>query len=311
MPIETILKEKYKFSTETDIKNFSKIINFIGIKEKALESFLSPSLKNFHHPFEMKDMEIGVDLLLEMLDSGKKILFYGDYDADGITTTSLFITGLKELGYTNIDWFIPNRHIEGYGVDKRRVETFVKEYDLIVTGDTGIREIETLQSLPIPVIVTDHHEPIITENESELKKYSPSGKIIKEDKLNMIIPAVEAVINPKRIDCPYKNKCLSGVAVIFKMLQGIYIKKSLPQADLLKHLDLVALGLVADLVPQFDKENQDIEVRLMTALGLQVMNANPKSWLQSLMDISGKETIQYTDLGFFLGPRLKDRKSVV
>ncbi|NGY89077.1 hypothetical protein F6Y05_39570 [Bacillus megaterium] len=184
-----------------------------------------------------------------------------------------------------------------------KMKEFAEQYDLIVTGDTGIKEMETVYNCPIDVIITDHHEPFVTADEELLSQYRGIADIIEKDGETMVIPSAYAVVNPKRIDCDYPNKCLSGVAVIFKLLQGLFIKNGWKQVDLTQHLDLVATGLVADLVPQFDIDYQDSEVRMMTKVGLQIMNQAPKPWVNSIVEISKIEEVNHNALGFVFGPR--------
>jgi single-stranded-DNA-specific exonuclease len=295
----------WKYSLPNVQNSYVKIFDYLGLStKKAIGDFLKPSLRLFNHPFLMKDMELAVDILIDYLDKGKRILFYGDYDADGATTTALFVSVLKEKGYENIDWFVPHRHEDGYGLSLSKLLVMQKDYDLLITGDTGIKEMETISKLSIPVIVTDHHEPVVSKNPSDIAKHSFFGKTIKKDGEIMIIPRCLAVVNPKRIDCEYPNEWLSGVAVIYKLLQGLFIKKGWNQMELIPHLDFVALGLVADLVPQIDKKTQDLEIRAMTAFGLKMMNEQPKAWVSSLLEVSKGSSVTFSDLGFRFGPRI-------
>lgn len=296
------LSSLYPYSIPTDIKNYKKILEYIGVNDDGVENFLNPSLKLFHHPFKMKDLEKALDRLIKAFENNERVLFYGDYDTDGCTTTALFVKVLREKGI-EVDYYVPHRHKDGYGLNAKKMKEFGEKYDLIVTGDTGIKEMETVHNCPIDVIITDHHEPFVTSDESLLKQYRGISEIITVDDETMVIPSAYAVVNPKRIDCEYPNKCLSGVAVIFKLLQGLFIKKGWNQMDVVKHLDLVATGLVADLVPQFDVDYQDSEVRMMTIAGMQMMNENPKPWVRSIAQISGNKEVDHTALGFVYGPR--------
>jgi len=296
------LKSLYPYATPTDIDNYKRVLEYIGVNDEGVDGFLNPSLKLFHHPYEMKDLEKALDRLLKAFAENEKILFFGDYDTDGCTTTALFVKVLKDKGI-HVDYYVPHRHKDGYGLNATKMKEFAEQYDLIVTGDTGIKEMETIHNCPIDVIITDHHEPFVTADEELLSQYRGMADIIVKDGETMVIPSAYAVVNPKRIDCDYPNKCLSGVAVIFKLLQGLFIKNGWKQVDLTQHLDLVATGLVADLVPQFDVEHQDSEVRMMTKVGLQIMNQNPKPWVNSIVEISKIEEINHNALGFVFGPR--------
>lgn len=296
------LKSIYPYATPTDIDNYKKILEYIGVNDEGIDGFLTPSLKLFHHPFKMKDLEKALERLMKAFANKEKILFFGDYDTDGCTTTALFVKVLRDKGI-NVDYYVPHRHKDGYGLNATKMKEFAGLYDLIVTGDTGIKEMETIYNCPIDVIVTDHHEPFVTSDEELLAQYRGIANIIEKDGKTMVIPDAYAVVNPKRIDCEYPNKCLSGVAVIFKLLQGLFIKNNWKQVDLTQHLDLVATGLVADLVPQFDTDYQDSEVRMMTKVGLQIMNQNPKPWVSSIIEISKIEEVNHNSLGFVYGPR--------
>ncbi|QJX80685.1 single-stranded-DNA-specific exonuclease RecJ [Priestia megaterium] len=296
------LKSLYPYATPTDIDNYKRVLEYIGVNDEGVDGFLNPSLKLFHHPYEMKDLEKALDRLLKAFAENEKILFFGDYDTDGCTTTALFVKVLRDKGI-HVDYYVPHRHKDGYGLNATKMKEFAEQYDLIVTGDTGIKEMETIHNCQIDVIVTDHHEPFVTADEELLSQYRGMADIIVKDGETMVIPSAYAVVNPKRIDCDYPNKCLSGVAVIFKLLQGLFIKNGWKQVDLTQHLDLVATGLVADLVPQFDVEHQDSEVRMMTKVGLQIMNQNPKPWVNSIVEISKIEEINHNALGFVFGPR--------
>ncbi|MCK2000116.1 DHHA1 domain-containing protein [[Brevibacterium] frigoritolerans] len=296
------IKSLYPYASPTDIHNYKKVLDYIGVNDNGMESFLHPTLKLFHHPFEMKDMEKALERIIEAFEKKQKVLFYGDYDTDGCTTTALFVKVLREKGIS-VDYYVPHRHKDGYGLNPKKMKEFGEIYDLIVTGDTGIKEMETVHNCPVDVIITDHHEPFVTSDEKLLKQYRNIATVIVENGETMVIPSAYAVVNPKRIDCTYPNKGLSGVAVVFKLLQGLFIKKGWKQMDVINHLDLVATGLVADLVPQFDVEHQDSEVRMMTIAGMQMMNSDPKPWVRSIAQLSGNDLVDHTALGFVYGPR--------
>lgn len=299
--IESI-QEIELYATPTDIMNYKKVLEYIGVNDTGINGFLNPSKKLFHHPYLMKDLEKALDRLIMAFENNEKVLFFGDYDTDGCTTTALFVKFLRDKGI-QVDYYVPHRHQDGYGLNAKKMKEFGQKYDLIVTGDTGIKEMETIHNCPIDVIVTDHHEPFVTSEEDLLKQYRGIADISEINGETMVLPSAYAVVNPKRIDCEYPNKGLSGVAVIFKLLQGLCIKKGWRQKDIIQHLDLVATGLVADLVPQFDVEYQDSEVRLMTLIGMQLMNTEPKPWVSTIADIAKINEVDHTALGFVYGPR--------
>ena len=301
--IEKYIEENIFFESDNYKKVFRDAMEFLGVEtEEALDSFMSPSLADFNDPHLMKDMDKAVKYLKKAIDSNNRICLFGDYDADGVTSTALFVRVLRELKHNNFFYFIPDRQKDGYGISEENIQKVIKEADLVITADNGIREIDSLHDLSVPVILTDHHDPFV--GGEEIKKLHKNGRIIKEGEQLMAIPDVEAIINPKRIDCDYPNESLAGVGVLFKLFQGLYKELGKPQKDLLQFLDLVAAGTVADLVPQFDKKYQDTEVRLMTALGIQMMNENPSVWVQNYKAINQKDTIVFADLGFSLGPNL-------
>ncbi|WP_088362504.1 single-stranded-DNA-specific exonuclease RecJ [Bacillus cereus] len=299
---ERKIEELFPYTTQVDIKNFKKVLEHIGVTDQGIDGFIHPTTELFHHPFKMKDMEKALDRLLIAFKNKQKVLFFGDYDTDGVTTTALFVKVLRDKGI-HVDYYVPHRHKDGYGLNPKKMEKFSKQYDLIITGDTGIKELETIHNCPIDVIVTDHHEPFVTSDKELIAKYNDVADIVSIDGETMLIPKAFAVVNPKQIDCDYPNKCLSGVAVIFKLLQGLFIKQNWDQNELIPHLDMVATGLVADLVPQFDVEHQDNEVRLMTIAGLQIMNSNPKPWVSSIATLAKINEIDFGSLGFVFGPR--------
>lgn len=170
------------------------------IKEEDLEVFLNPTRKNFHDPFLMPDMEIAVERIIKAINNKEKIIIYGDYDVDGITSITVLKSFLEDRGM-HVDSYIPNRLEEGYGLNKPAIDEIVKnKYDLMVTVDcgiSGIEEIEYANSLGLETIVTDHHEV--------------------GDKL----PNAIAVVDAKRKDNQYPCRDLAGVGVVFKLIQAI------------------------------------------------------------------------------------------
>ena len=250
-----------------------------GTKEAlSARRFLKADLKDLRDPYIFQDMEKAVDIILRAINNNERILIYGDYDVDGITSVTLLFSILKEFT-TNLYYYIPNRFQEGYGLNEEAIDiAFKNNIKLIITVDCGISsisEIEKASNYGIDVIVTDHHQP-------------------QKD-----IPSAIAIINPK-CDTNYPFKELAGVGVSFKVAQALYSKLGKNQDDLQNLLDYVALGSIADSVPFID------ENRILIKHGLKVLNQTQKEGLKALIMESG---INYGILGtkevnFALAPRI-------
>ncbi len=257
-----------------------------GITEKKeIEDFLDPDLEKIYDPFVLKDMSQSVEKIIDQIKKGGKILIYGDYDADGITSSSLLFSVLSKLK-AEVSVYIPDRVTEGYGLNKEAIDTFAERgVDLIITVDTGIRnreEIKYAGDKGIEVIVTDHHIPA-------------------EDDLPDCL-----MINPHLSREEYKCKFLAGVGVAFKLTQALIISSTLPEKDknaLIKIcLDLVAVGTVADCVPLLD------ENRVLVKQGLNMLNQTNRAGLLALIEVAGlsknKKKLQAWNIGFQIAPRL-------
>ncbi|SHE57150.1 single-stranded-DNA-specific exonuclease RecJ [Desulforamulus putei] len=242
-------------------------------------AFLGSELDRLFSPWLMKDMEKAVERILQARQKGEQILVYGDYDVDGITGTTVLVLALRKLG-CRVDYFIPHRLEEGYGLNKEALERAVEQgVALLVTVDCGISgaaEVETAKELGLDVIITDHHEP-------------PEQ-----------LPAAMAVLDPKRPDCTYPFKELAGVGVALKLIQGIFERAGLGQGEWEEYLDLVCLGTVADIVP-LQGEN-----RILVKHGLNRIARTDRPGLQALIKVSGvkNESLGTRELGFALAPRL-------
>ena len=228
--------------------------------EKALVYF-RPSLENLYDPFLMKDMDRAVDRLMLALQRGEKILVYGDYDVDGVSAASLLYLVLSQLVGPKVSYYIPDRFSEGYGLSEKGIREAAEHgVSLIVTVDCGITAVEEVRlatELGVDTVISDHHQP------------------------GEELPPAIAVLDPKRPDCPYPFKELAGVGVAFKLLQGLYTKLNLPQAELDEYLDLVAIGSSADIVPLLD------ENRILVRYGLDKINYNPRYGIKALLETSG------------------------
>jgi single-stranded-DNA-specific exonuclease len=245
---------------------------------EAAKAFFRPSLSELHNPFLMKDMEEAVARLDKAIQNNEKILIYGDYDVDGTTSVALFY-GFLRTKYANIDFYIPDRYTEGYGVSTQGIE-FAREnnFSLVVTLDCGIKSVERVElanSYNIDFIICDHHKP-------------------GDD-----LPEAIAVLDPKRKDCAYPFKELSGCGVGFKLLQAWCIKNAMKVDELYCYLDLLAISIASDIVP-ITGEN-----RILTYYGLKKINSDPRPGVKALIEVAGfKKDLDVTNVVFGLGPRI-------
>ena len=247
------------------------------VNPQDIEIFLKPTRYNFHDPFLMPDMEIAVDRIIKAIQNKQQIIIYGDYDADGITSTTVLKTFLEERGL-NIATYIPNRLDEGYGLNNAALDKIAQgNYDLMITVDCGISaisEIEYANNLGIETIITDHHEP--GEN----------------------IPNALAVVDAKRKDSVYPCRDLAGVGVVFKLIQAISIKLQLEEKEYLKYLDIVCVGTISDIVPLVD------ENRVIAKLGLMLVEQTRNLGLKSILNYSGYKKIDSNTISFGVAPRI-------
>ncbi len=260
--------------------NISKLLASIlvnrGIKENV-ETFLSPTRYDFYNPFQMPDMEKAANRIIKAIENKEKVIIYGDYDVDGVTSLAVLISFLKDRGLL-VDYYIPNRLNEGYGLNNQAIEKIASQnYTLMVTVDCGItsvQEIELAKSLGIETIVTDHHEP------------------------GEKIPEAIAVVDCKRKDNKYEFRELAGVGVTFKLIQAISIKLNLEEKEYLKYLDIVSIGTVADIVPLI------YENRTITSLGLKLIKCTKNIGLKELLKTTNFNLIDSNTIAFGLAPRI-------
>ncbi len=250
-----------------------------GLEEAGqVDAFLQPSLTALKDPFTMKGMDMAVERVVAALMSNEKVMIYGDYDVDGITATTLLYLSLNRLG-AQVVYYLPNRLVEGYGLSVEGIDEAKKQnVRLIVTVDTGITAVEEVayaKSLGIEVVITDHHEP------------------------GSVVPEAYAIVNPKQPGCTYGGE-LAGVGVAFKFAQALFKRLNQDDRDLMEHLDLVALGTSADIVPLVG------ENRLLTYFGLRQISRTAKPGLKSLANISGLlgKDISTGHAVFILAPRI-------
>ncbi|MCX6825955.1 MAG: single-stranded-DNA-specific exonuclease RecJ [candidate division Zixibacteria bacterium] len=246
---------------------------------EVIRQFLHPSMSDLLDPFTMLGMDKAVARILEALQSNEKIMVYGDYDVDGITAAALLYMVMNKLG-AQVSYYLPNRLIEGYGLSVDGIkEAAAKGVSLIISVDTGVTAVEEVKyakSIGIDCILTDHHEP------------------------GEILPEPVALVNPKQKDCTYAGGELSGVGVAFKLVQALYQKLQQDQTELEEHLDLVALGTSADIVPLVG------ENRILTKFGIRQISRTTKPGLKSLIFVSGLmgKEIGTGQVVFILAPRI-------
>lgn len=255
-------------------------------------TFFRPELGHLHDPFLMKDMEKAVGRIEKAIAEKEQILVFGDYDVDGTTAVALIYTFLKNI-YDKVHFYIPDRYEEGYGISYKSIDfAYENKYTLIIALDCGIKATEKVayaKEKGIDYIICDHHRP---------------GKVI---------PPAYAVLDPKREDCGYPYKELSGCGVGFKLIQAYAQKKEIPFSALIQYLDLVVVSIASDIVP-IDGEN-----RILAYFGLKLINTNPRPGIEAILKHCNikrldqpRDTDQYifnrelgiSDLVFLIGPRI-------
>lgn len=297
MNFEWVIKKSADFeliaNLSRELNNLNdKLVNILvnnGIDtfQKAKE-FFRPNIDAIHDPFLMKDMDLAVDRLEKAIAENQKILVYGDYDVDGTTSVSLVFDFLSK--YTkNIDYYIPDRFTEGYGISERGVDYAAENgFDLVIALDCGIKAVERIEkanSLNVDFIICDHHTP--------------------GDK----IPNAVAVLNPKQKDCQYPYKELSGCGVGFKFMQAFAKSHNIDEQKVFEYLDLVAISIASDIVP-ITGEN-----RILEALGIKKLMQTEKPGLKALLQTAGfiidsqdsvskPKNLSVSDIVFRLGPRI-------
>ncbi|MBR3512061.1 MAG: single-stranded-DNA-specific exonuclease RecJ [Clostridia bacterium] len=262
--------------------NFSELLATILVNrnistEEDIKIFLEPTRNDFRDPFDMPDMKIASDRIIKAIKEKEKVIIYGDYDVDGITSITVLKKFLAERGL-DVDYKIPNRLDEGYGLNRAAIEKIAEDgYKLIITVDCGIsgnEEIELANSLGMEVIVTDHHEPL-----EEL-------------------PKALAIVDCKRKDNKYPCNVLAGVGVVFKLIQAITITLKLDEKEYLKYLDYVCVGTISDIVPLID------ENRVIAKLGLQLVSQTRSPGLKALISSAGYSEINSNTVSFGIAPRI-------
>ena len=242
------------------------------------KNFYRPNLTDLHDPWLMKDMEKAVNRIISAIEKQEKILIYGDYDVDGTTSVACLFQFLCKI-HSKLDFYIPHRYREGYGVSKAGID-YAKENDfsLIISLDCGIKSVDLIEyaeELGIDFIVCDHHLP------------------------DAKLPPAIAILNPKQKDCNYPYKELCGCGVGFKLIVALAQKLNLPDEMVFEYLDLVATAIAADIVPMTD------ENRVLAYFGLKKANENPNNGIKALSQLSGlTKKLHINNLVFMIAPRV-------
>lgn len=241
--------------------------------------FFRPSLEKLHDPFLMTDMDKAISRIEKAIGNKEKILIYGDYDVDGTTAVAVVYSFFRDF-HTGLEFYIPDRYSEGYGISQQGIDYAADNgFTLIIALDCGIKaldKVEYARSKGIDFIIGDHHLPGDT------------------------IPDAVAVLDPKRIDCPYPYKELSGCGIGFKIIQAFIKKNDMDIQLAYQYLDLVAVSIASDIVP-ITGEN-----RILAHFGLKKLNSNPNCGLQALINLSTNKSGQFSnsDVVFQIGPRI-------
>ncbi|HEX8460954.1 MAG TPA: single-stranded-DNA-specific exonuclease RecJ [Segetibacter sp.] len=242
------------------------------------KSFFRPQLSDLHDPWLMKDMEKAVARILSAINNNEKILVFGDYDVDGTTAVASMYQFLKSI-YNNVEFYIPHRYREGYGISKIGINYAAENnFSLVISLDCGIKSVDLIAyaaTLQIDFIVCDHHLP------------------------DLELPPAVAILNPKQPGCNYPYKELCGCGVGFKLMTALAHKLELPDESYLCYLDLLATAIAADIVPMTG------ENRVMAFYGLRQVNNSPCSGIKALMELAGVQKEMFiTNLVFIIAPRV-------
>lgn len=242
------------------------------------KAFFRPELTALHDPFLMQDMSKAIERITDAIANNEKILIYGDYDVDGTTSVATVYSFFKEV-YTNIDYYIPNRYLEGYGISTQGIDfAESNNFTLIIALDCGIKSVDKVEyanSKKIDFIICDHHLP------------------------GTELPQAIAVLDPKRTDCAYPYKELSGCGIGFKLIQAFAKQHGIDLQKVYRYLDLVCVSIGSDIVP-ITGEN-----RILAFHGLHKLNTQPCEGLKSLIELAGiKKAMTISDVVFTLGPRI-------
>ena len=249
--------------------------------------FLYGDVEDLYEPYLMKDMDKGISIIKDAIENNKKIIIYGDYDCDGVISTTILYKALKTVG-ANFDYHVPHREEEGYGMHGGRIKKLKEEgCEVIITCDNGIsafEEVKLAKDLEMKVVVTDHHDIPIREND--------------DGELKPVLPKADAVINPKREDCKYPFKKLCGAGIALKFSQGLYNEFNIDKNKFLELIEFASIATVCDVVDLVD------ENRIIVKKGLELLNKTKNKGLKELYKVTsleGKKIEEY-HLGFVIGP---------
>jgi single-stranded-DNA-specific exonuclease len=242
-------------------------------------TFFRPDITGLHDPFLMKNMDVAIARIQEAIRTGEKVMIYGDYDVDGTTAVSLVYSFFKDH-FKTIDYYIPDRYDEGYGISRKGIDHAAQHgFSLVIALDCGIKAVEKVEyarTRGIEFIICDHHNP------------------------GEVIPDAVAVLDPKQEGCGYPYKELSGCGVGLKLVQAFCMKTGLPVETIYEYLDLVVVSIASDIVP-ITGEN-----RILAHYGLKKLNDNPSTGLKAIADVAGinAREIDIEDIVFKIGPRI-------
>ena len=299
------MEKRWTLKTQSDKETVSALAKELGVNNTIsnllvqrnihdyahAKSFFRPQLSDLHDPFLLKDMDKAISRIKKAIETKEKILIYGDYDVDGTSAVALVFSYFKKFT-NNIEFYIPDRYSEGYGISIQSIDfAHNSGFSLVISLDCGIKAVEKIDYANlkgIDFIICDHHRP-----GSEL-------------------PKAYAVLDPKREDCSYPYKELSGCGVGFKLIQAYSQKHNIPFEDLVQYLDLVAISIASDIV-DITGEN-----RILAYYGLKKINANPRPGIEAILNYSGikrklvanldnlilSRELNINDIVFLIGPRI-------
>ncbi len=273
---EKALNQSLKINT-----TLCKILVQRGIDDfEKSKAYFRPQLKDLHDPFLMKDMQKAVDRIITAINKNEKILIFGDYDVDGTTAVACMYQFICKLHSPHlIDYYIPHRYREGYGISKAGIDfAATNDFSLIIALDCGIKSVDLIsyaKGLGIDFIICDHHLP------------------------DIILPPAVAILNPKQTDCHYPFKDLCGCGVGFKLITALAKHFEINEAVYFNYLELVATAIAADIVPMIG------ENRILAYFGIQQINNNPSAGIKALIQLSGiKGKLTITNVVFVIAPRV-------
>ncbi|NGM66355.1 single-stranded-DNA-specific exonuclease RecJ [Sphingobacterium sp. SGR-19] len=287
------MQKRWVVKQKNNVQKTSKLCGELGINAVIAElllhrgvetyqqakHFFRPNFDLLHDPFLMKDMDKAISRIERAIGNKEKILIYGDYDVDGTTAVSIVYSFFRDF-HSGLEFYIPDRYLEGYGISFKGIDYAAENgFSLIIALDCGIKAIEKVnyaKAKGIDFIIGDHHLPGST------------------------IPDAVAVLDPKRSDCPYPYKELSGCGIGFKLIQAFVQKNDMDMQLAYQYLDLVAVSIASDIVP-ITGEN-----RILTHFGLKKLNTNPSCGLQALINLSSNKSGHFSvgDIVFQIGPRI-------